>query len=227
MTSAIFSPDGRRVATGSSDRTVKLWDLASGRAVLTLKGHLKGVASLAFSPDGRWLASGGDDTTVKVWDVASGRIVQTLRGNRYSVTSIAFSPDGRLLAAGSLGQTIVLWRLSTGAAIKSLRYSDISYNSVAFSPQGQWLAFGSRELQLWLKAVLTSEQYDAVKAGERRALIVKHDAEEIAGEKTISARFIFDRFAEALPHPDGFCEVCFKKLGRVERILHDRCKMHR
>jgi WD40 repeat protein len=242
ITSTSFSPDGQLVATGSSDKTVKLWDLSTGRAILTLKGHLKGVASLAFSPDGQWLASGADDTTVKVWDVGSGRIAQTLRGHRFSVTSLAFSPDGRLLAAGSLGRTIMLWRVSTGSAVKSLRYSDISYNSVAFSPQGQWLAFGSRDLQIWLKAVMTSEQYATVKAGDRA--VTQEGAapggiwELNEGASTnaqgsastgnmISARFIFDRFAEARPIPDGFCEVCFKKLGRFERIFHDRCKIHR
>jgi WD40 repeat protein len=227
VTSTLFSPDGRFVASGSSDHTVKLWDLPSGREMLTLKGHLKGVASLAFSPDGKWLASGSDDTTVKVWDVASGRVAQTLRGHRYSVTSVAFSPDGRLLAAGSLGQTIMLWRLSTGLAVKSLRYDDISYNSVAFSPQGQWLALGSRDLQIWLKTVLTSEQYETVKATAQFSQAINGEALELARDKIISARYIFDRFDEARPYPDGFCEVCFKKLGRFERIFHERCKIHR
>jgi WD40 repeat protein len=227
VTSTLFSPDGRIVASGSSDRTVKLWEPVSGREILTLRGHLKGVASLAFSPDGRWLASGSEDTTVKVWDVTDGRVAQTLRGHRYSVTSIAFSPDGRLLAAGSLGQTIMLWRLSTGSPVRSVRYSDISYNSVAFSPQGQWLALGSRDLQIWLKAVLTSEQYETVKAAEQSALHINDDALELVRDKLISARYIFDRFDEAPAYPDGLCEVCFKKLGRLERIFHERCKMHR
>jgi WD40 repeat protein/tetratricopeptide (TPR) repeat protein len=257
VTSTLFSPDGRLVATGSSDKTVKLWEPDTGREILTLKGHLKGVASLAFSPDGRWLASGSDDTTVRLWEVATGRIVQTLRGHRYSVTSIAFSPDGKLLAAGSLGQTVMLWRLSTGAAVKSLRYSDISYNSVAFSPQGQWLAFGSRDLQLWLKAVLTSEQYATVKSDDNRLIKPEPDGKTPGGywattddragdgagdkandgaidwsqslyeDKLMSARFIFDRFTDAAPHRDGLCEVCFKKLGRFERIFHERCKLHR
>jgi hypothetical protein len=59
---------------------------------------------------------------------------------------------------------VIVWKLSTGAVVKRLKYENISYNSVAFSPQGQWLALGSRDLQLWLKAILTEEEYAEVKA---------------------------------------------------------------
>jgi tetratricopeptide (TPR) repeat protein len=168
VTSAVFSPDGRVVASASMDKTIKLWDVTTGQPARTLTGHERGVASLAFSPNGRWLASGGDDRRIKIWDAATGREVQTLSGLWNSITSLAFSPDGNLLAAGNLGHTIMVWKLSTGQVIKTLRFSQISYNSVAFSPRGQWLALGSRDLQLWLKVILTEEEYAAVKAAEAR-----------------------------------------------------------
>ncbi len=166
VTAAIFTPDGQSIVSGSWDRTIRLWNGTTGRTVRTLTGHSKGVASLAVSPDGRWLASGGEDAKVKVWDLATGCEARTFSGHGNSVTSIAFSPDGELLAAGCLGRIVIVWKLRTGAVVKRLRYENISYNSVAFSPQGQWLALGSRDLQLWLKAILTEEEYEAVKAGE-------------------------------------------------------------
>ena len=129
---------------------------------------------MAFSPDGQWLASGGEDGEVKLWKTASGREVKAFVGHRNSVTSLAFHPDGRLLAAGSLGQSIVIWRLGTGAILKKLYYRDIGYHTVAFSPRGQWLALGSRDLQLWLKVILTEEEYQAVKAAEERAASASH-----------------------------------------------------
>ena len=73
VTSVAFSPDGRRLASGSRDGTVKVWDAAEGRELLTLKGHTDWVQGVAFSPDGRRLAAGGRDGTVTVWDAAPDR----------------------------------------------------------------------------------------------------------------------------------------------------------
>lgn len=169
VTAAAFTPDGETIISGSWDRTIRLWDVARGQVTRTLTGHRKGVASLAVSPDGRWLASGGEDARVKLWDLSDptgGREQHTFSGHGNSVTSVAFSPDGQLLAAGCLGQVVIVWKLATGAVVKHQKYENISYNSVAFSPKGQWLALGSRELQLWLKVILTEEEYALVKADE-------------------------------------------------------------
>jgi WD40 repeat protein len=143
-----------------------LWDVATGVTGGVFQGHSKGVESLAFSPDGRLLASGGEDRQIKVWDM-NGRQLLTLALTS-DVTSLAFSPDGNLLAAGSLGRTIKVWRLAAAELVKTLRSETIAYNSVAFSPQGQWLALGSRDLQLWLRAVLTEDDYAEVEAGKVR-----------------------------------------------------------
>ncbi|MBX3278010.1 MAG: WD40 repeat domain-containing protein [Acidobacteria bacterium] len=179
VTSTIFSPDGSLIASGSWDRTVRLWDAASGRTVRTLVGHAKGVSAIAFSPDGRWIASGGEDGEVRLWDLTAGRTVLRFEGHRNSINSLAFSPDGSLLASGCLGQRIILWKASTAEVVRDVRYEDISYNSVAFSPRGQWLALGSRDLQLWLKALLTKEEFEAVRAGEQRAREARARAEEL------------------------------------------------
>ncbi|KAM3104714.1 TIR domain-containing protein, partial [Phormidesmis sp. 146-33] len=97
--SVSFSPDGKTLATGSYDNTVKLWDL-QGRELQTLKGHSERVNSVSFSPDGKTLATGSYDNTVKLWDL-QGRELQTLKGHSSYVTSVSFSPDGKTLATGS------------------------------------------------------------------------------------------------------------------------------
>ena len=234
VTSVAFSPDGVILATGSLDTRVKLWDVATGREVQTLAGHTKGVESIAFSPDGRWLASGGADKLVRIWDMGTGRESQVLSGHWGVITSVAFSPNGDLVVAGTLGRTVRIWKLATGQEIKTLWHPDISYNPVAFSPKGHWLAFGNHQIQLWLKTVLTEEQYDEVKAGEERALLMKLEAEANALERA-GIRWLDDEndSAEeaalaARRRTKGKCRVCKTPLTFLERFTRKRyCRLHR
>jgi tetratricopeptide (TPR) repeat protein len=107
--SVSFSPDGKFLASGSDDRTVKVWKVGSWQEVATLRGHEDSVWSVTFSPDGKFLASGSRDTTVKVWKVGSWREVATLSGHEGFVRSVTFSPDGKFLASGSRDTTVKVW----------------------------------------------------------------------------------------------------------------------
>jgi WD40 repeat protein len=135
---------------------------------------------------------------VKVWDIDSTREIRTLTGHINDVTSVAFSPNGELVAGGSLGQTIRIWNLSTGKLIKTLWFSEISWHPVAFSPKGQWMALASRDVQLWLKALLTEEEYAEVKAGEERAKLMRQEAESIAHELAELKRFEREEAAQEI-----------------------------
>src|SRR5262249_37379593 len=113
VSSVACSPDGKRLATGSWDRTVKLWDAATGQELLTLKGHSEAILSVAFSPDGKRLATGSQDQTVKLWDAATGQELLTLKGHSNVVRSVAFSPDGKRLATGSYAHALKLGDAAT------------------------------------------------------------------------------------------------------------------
>ncbi|MEU9214431.1 WD40 repeat domain-containing protein, partial [Streptomyces sp. NPDC048415] len=101
--------DGHTLATGSYDKTTRLWDVATGRALTTFAGHTDVVTSVAFSPDGHTLATGSYDKTTRLWDVATGRALTTFAGHTDWVLSVAFSPDKGTLATGSSDQTVRLW----------------------------------------------------------------------------------------------------------------------
>src|SRR5215510_262010 len=149
--SVAFSPDGNRLASGSADQTVKLWDAVAGQELLTLRGHGDRVLSVTFSPDGRRLASGSVDRTVKVWDAVSGKELLTLKRHRDAVSSVTFSPDGKKVATGSVDRTVKVWDAVSGRELLTLKGHRDAVSSVTFSPDGKRLATGSvdRTVKLW------------------------------------------------------------------------------
>ena len=148
--SVAFSPrDGKMIASGSSDDTIRLWNAKTGALLKILMGHSSSIYSVAFSPDGKTIASGSWDDTIRLWDVNTGEHLKTINsGNAYS---IAFSPDGNTLASGSRDATIRLWDVATGGHLKTLTEHYQSVNSVVFSPDGNTLASGGHDeiLRLW------------------------------------------------------------------------------
>ncbi|KIK36843.1 hypothetical protein CY34DRAFT_810907, partial [Suillus luteus UH-Slu-Lm8-n1] len=154
VNSVAFSPDGTRIATGSADCTVRLWDAATGQPVgEPLLGHTSLVTSISFSPDGTRIVSGSVDETVRLWDVATRQpIGEPLLGHTDSVNSVAFSPSGSRIVTGSEDQTVQLWNAATRQPVgEPLRGHTGGVNSVSFSPDETRIVSGSDDgiVRLW------------------------------------------------------------------------------
>jgi WD40 repeat protein/uncharacterized caspase-like protein len=151
VTSISFSPDGRILVSAGFDKSLKMWDVASGRELRTLTGHTGRVKAVAFSPDGRAVLSGSDDNTLKLWDPADGRVLRTFTGHRDSVNAAMFSPDGRMILSGSSDKTLKLWDVDSGREVRTLIGHGDEVTSVGFSKDGSTAASASddRTLKIW------------------------------------------------------------------------------
>ena len=147
------SPDGSRLATGEFDTTVKLWEAATGKLLLTLFGHSSQVVSVAFSPDGSYLASASEDGTIKLWDALTGRELFTLSGHTSGVLGVAFSADGNHLYSASRDGTARIWDISPAAGRDWLNLVGHSKRlfGVAYRPDGAQLATWSDDgtVKVW------------------------------------------------------------------------------
>jgi WD40 repeat protein len=146
-----WSPDGRYIATGSADRTARIWDAASGTSKVILTRHRREIHDVAWGPDGARLATAGADATVRLWDPRSGRELHVLEGHTDEVQAVTFAPDGRRLASVSWDRTLRLWDVESGAAITTMRGHEGRVMRVAWSPDGTRLATRGEEgtIKVW------------------------------------------------------------------------------
>jgi tricorn protease-like protein len=161
-----FSPDGKTLASGSVDDTVRLWGVHPAGLVRTMEGHPFPILKIVYTPNGSTLFTGSTDGIVRAWDVASGELINTLSGHTGWITALAISNDAKWLASSAEDSTIRLWRLPSASAVQIIDEGMTGVNCVAFSPDSSAIAWGEVDGTLrartitgdWLYTVKSSYQ---------------------------------------------------------------------
>ncbi|CAD6444726.1 3f01e09e-0372-41c3-ac7e-2cebb502f05e [Sclerotinia trifoliorum] len=154
--------DGRTIASGSGDRTARLWDIETSSETLVLQSE-DGIASVAISPDAKYVAAGCLDNLIRIWDAVSGDLVVLFKGHKDAVFSVAFAPNNKHLVSASLDKTTKMWELAprkgehpnntseSSRCIKTFEGHKKFALSATFTPDGKWILSGSKdnEIQFW------------------------------------------------------------------------------
>jgi uncharacterized protein with WD repeat len=149
ISSLDFNRDGSILASGSYDRTIRLWNVDTGELRKTLEGHTDNVQHVTFSPTGLILASASDDGTIQLWDIKTGDVIKILDGHAERIRHVSFSPTGLILVSTGSDGTIRLWDINTGEPVKTITPASGAFFTV-YSPDGNTLASTDRKvIHLW------------------------------------------------------------------------------
>jgi len=190
ISSVAYSPDSRYVLSGSWDRTLRFWDIATGQCLRILEGHTDRVNSVAYSPKGQLVLSASNDQTLRLWDVATGQCLRVFKGHLSYVNAVAFSPCGSFAVSGggdttsfiSTDNTIRLWELATGRCLRTFEGHTHRANSLVYSPDGRFILSGGshfirggEENMLWLWEVASGRCLYVFKADRVNCVAYSRD----------------------------------------------------
>jgi WD40 repeat protein len=151
VSSVSWNVDGSKIASGSDDTTIKIWDALTGEVLNTLEGHSGYVYSLSWNVDGSKIASASWDKTIKIWDAVTGEVLSTLEGHRKGVLSVSWNVFGRKIASGSGDKTIKIWDAVTGKVLITLEGHSEGVHSVSWNVDGRKVVSGSldKAIKIW------------------------------------------------------------------------------
>ncbi|KAH7168464.1 hypothetical protein DER46DRAFT_217905 [Fusarium sp. MPI-SDFR-AT-0072] len=182
VNSVVFSHDSKRVASGSDDETIRIWDAETGECEQELKGHSGMVTSVVFSHDSKKVASGSDDEMIRIWDAETGKCERELKGHSRIVTSVVFSHDSKKVASASRDKTIRIWNAETGECERMLKGHSDWVNSVVFSHDSKKVASGSDDEMIRIWNAETGECERMLKGHSYwvNSVVFSHDSKKVA-----------------------------------------------
>ncbi|HID53677.1 MAG TPA: hypothetical protein EYP41_16790 [Anaerolineae bacterium] len=211
-----YSPDGRRIATVSSDTDVKIWDAATGQEIITLEsGHARPVNALAFSPNGKLLATGGDDFVI-LWNAESGERI-TVFNRGVPIQDITFSADSIFIAVASEDKDMQIWDVSKRQSVALLEGHDAPITGVAYSPDGQYLASSSADGRIIVRSADALKNPDT--GGIQYAINAVLDEESSKPIVVTSIRFNPDSTQLITGHSNGLAKIWDAATGELVATL--------
>ncbi|GKU15117.1 unnamed protein product [Fusarium langsethiae] len=162
VSSVVFSHDSKKVASGSNDKTIRIWDAETGKCKRELEGHTEWVNSVVFSHDSKKVASGSDDETIRIWDAETGKCERELKGHTGYIDSMVFSHDSKKVASGSNDKTIRIWDAETGECECEVDDHIVWVSLVVFSHDSKKVASGSCDGMIRIWDAETGECKDVV-----------------------------------------------------------------
>lgn len=222
VSTIVFAADVGRIASGSFDHSIKVWNYQTGELIRVVSQNAGAVYALAFSHDYNLLAQGGSEQNIKLWEIETGALVEICKEHSGSVRAIAISSNGKTLASGSYDGTIKLWDLETAKEIRSFTKHSGTVSSIAFSPEGEILASGGGDgiIKLWHWS--TGQLLHSL-AGDLGVIsgIAFHPTQPIlasaSSDRTIKLWDLStrDRLFTFIGHSGGVSSVCFSPDGKI------------
>jgi WD40 repeat protein len=202
-TALAFSPDGRVLAAATTERAIRLWDVATGKPLFLLTGHSGVITALAFTPDGGTLASAAEDRTLRLWDCRTGQPGAVLGGDSYAVRSLAFAGDGKMLAAAEEGfvGAVAVWDVRQGKRLRRIAVKQGQLYQIALSSDGKTLAAagGDAGLGLWETATGLRRRSLAGPLGGFRAVAFSPDGARLAAAAGDTTVLVWDVHGRPAP----------------------------
>ena len=191
VTAVAVTPDGRYAVSGSADKTLRLWELATAKCLRTFEGHAAEVTAAAITPDGRFVVSGSADNTLRLWDLATAKCLRVYAEHTLAVTAVAISPYGQFLVSGSKDRTLRLWNPATAKCVQIFKGAEQGLTTVAVTPDARFILAGSsgRNVYVWerptAKSVLTFAEH---KKGVTAVTVASNGQFALSGSKDKTLR---------------------------------------